>query len=145
MFLVEDDRGLVVQGFADEVDLLDDTVLMFEELHEYSGRPKRPGREKHAVRLEDVFGGEPVASCVPAVLLLPQRADAQESVLEPVSGSEAMFELVPNVLLTEPVSSQHHLNVLGALANGVPCYRLHTGRDLTAATALIDRLLAATS
>jgi hypothetical protein len=133
--------GLVVEGFADEVDLLDDTVLMFPELYEYAGRPKRPGREKHAVRLEEVFGSDPVATCKPSVLILPSRTDTEQSVLEPVSRSEAMIELVPNVLLTDPLTSQAHLDVLGALVAGVECYRMYTGHDLDQAVAAVDRLL----
>jgi hypothetical protein len=54
---------------------------------------------------------------------------------------EALLELAPNVLLTEPRSSQAHFDALAALAAASDCYRLETGRDLPAAARLLRKLL----
>ena len=55
---------------------------------------------------------------------------------------EALLELAPNVLLTEPRSSQAHLDVLAALVRETACYRLETGRDFHVLPTLLRNLLA---
>ena len=74
-----------------------------------------PGREKHGFRVEDVFGITPLTGCRPAVLLAPQVVAGPGSELEPLAPSEALIGLLPNVLLTDPVASQAHLDMLAAL------------------------------
>lgn len=53
---------------------------------------------------------------------------------------EALLELAPNVLLTEPRSSQAHLDALAGLVERCACYRLATGRDLDGAVHLLSGL-----
>ena len=75
--------------------------------------------------------GSPVAwECAPAVLVFPQVAGVPESELTPLSAGEALLELAPNVLLTEPRSSQAHLDALAELVAASECFRLATGTDL---------------
>jgi hypothetical protein len=52
------------------------------------------------------------------------------------------MELAPNVLLTEPASTQANLDALGRLARESPCYFLHAGNDLARTTAEVAALLA---
>ena len=54
---------------------------------------------------------------------------------------EALLELAPNVLLTEPRSSQAHLDALAALVEASACYRLATGRDLDGAVRLLEGIV----
>ena len=79
---------------------------------------------------------------------MPQResADSQvagvpESELTPLSAGEALLELAPNVLLTEPRSSQAHLDALAELVAASECFRLATGTDLEEAARRVGGLL----
>jgi hypothetical protein len=67
-------------------------------------------------------------------------AGRAESKLIPLDSGEALLELVPNVLLTESVSSQAHLDALAGLAAESTCWRLETGRDLEGAVRLLAAL-----
>jgi hypothetical protein len=58
-----------------------------------------------------------------------------------VSFDEALLELAPNVLLTEPSSSQRHLGALGSLVRAGRCFRVTTGRDFDQVAATIRQLL----
>ena len=62
--------------------------------------------------------------------------------MEPLERDEALLELAPNVLLTDPASSQRHLDALGALVRASRCFRLSAGRDFDRLTALVRELAA---
>jgi hypothetical protein len=51
---------------------------------------------------------------------------------------------VPNILLTEPASSQNHLDVLTELVSSCACFRLETGTDFdelaVSLRAMLERL-----
>jgi hypothetical protein len=64
-----------------------------------------------------------------------------DSVLTPFDKGAALLELAPNVLLTDPESSQAHLNALNRLVQDCACYRLDTGRCLTTAVAQLLELV----
>ena len=85
---------------------------------------------KLALRAERVYPTSLVDECDPAILVFPRVAGAPTSLVRPLDRGEALLELLPNVLLTEPVSSQAHLDVLGELVDASECYRLDTGTDL---------------
>ena len=136
---LSDDMVFLAQGgtrvfaFPDELDVTDETARMFPELAGFVGRPTPPGLPKHKLRVEEAFATQIDSECVAVALVVPRVTNREASRLTPLGRDEALLELVPNVLLTEPESSQRHLDALGALARSVPCYRLETGRDLTAA------------
>jgi hypothetical protein len=128
--------------FPDEVDLLRDAVDHFPELRAALDAPRLPGWPKHALRIEDVVDVRLASVCTPvAVVLLGQRASTTGPVLEPTSAEAALLELVPNVLLTEPISSQANLDALGDLTRACPCYILHPGTNLSVTAAAVASLL----
>jgi hypothetical protein len=49
--------------------------------------------------------------------------------------------LLPNVLLTEPVTTQAHLDMLAELVESLRCLRLLVGSDLDAAAACVADLV----
>jgi hypothetical protein len=72
---------------------------------------------------------------------VPADLDGGASRLEPISPEEALLELAPNVLLTEPQAAQAHLAALGSLTQQTSSYRLCAARDFDAIASLIrDRL-----
>ncbi|MFP5288248.1 MAG: hypothetical protein ACLGI9_21110 [Thermoanaerobaculia bacterium] len=139
-FLARGPKGLRVLAFPDEFDLTEQTVSFFPELASLDA-PRLSGGRKRQLRAEDVYGAEVVWECEPALLVFPRVAGTRESALEPLGKAEALLELVPNVLLTEPRSSQAHLDALSELVARSDCYRLATGTDLDGAVRLLEDLL----
>jgi len=127
-----------VLAFPDEVDVTEETVAFFPEVSSWQSTP---GWRKRQLRAEEAFGTRIVWESTPAVLVFPRVAGRTRSELRPIDPGEALLELAPNVLLTEPVSSQAHLDALAGLAKASRCYRLETGTDLEEAVRLLRGLL----
>jgi hypothetical protein len=128
VFLADTAGGLEVQGFADEVDVTDDTLSMFEQLR--PGARRQPGGGgKWSLRPEDAVGAPSSRSCRPALLVFARVANRDESRMTPLAPAQALIDLAPNVLLTDAVSAQAHLATLARLAQTTACVRLATGRD----------------
>ena len=142
VFLTTASDGVWVSGFPDEVDVTETTVAMIPELGHLAGSPLRPGRDKHGFRVEEVFGMHRVAGCRPAALLAPKVVTGPRSELEPLAPSDALVALMPNLLLTDPPSTQAHLDCLAALVESVPCLTFRVGSDLDAAAACVAELVA---
>lgn len=141
VFIAPQSGGLAAWGFSDKIDCSDATASMFAELRHMVGQPTPAGRGKHPVDVEDVFGVLPVPVCQPHALILPRISGERKSVLQPVSASYALRELVPNVLLTQRAATQAHLDTLAALVKEVPCYSLDTGTDLSFASRCVQEVL----
>lgn len=145
LFLAKRPGGVRILAFPDEVDLTDQTVAFFPELAPLLDSPPRSGWRKRQIRAEETYGAEVVWECEPALLVFPRVAGREESELIPIGEDEALFELAPNVLLTEPASSQAHLDALAELAMASRCYRLQTGRNLDGAVRMLRDLMDGTS
>ena len=138
LFLARRPGGLRLLAFPDEVDLTDQTAGFFPELASLLEAPQRDGWRKRQIRAERLYGAEVVWDCAPGLLVFPRIAGRQESTLVPIGKDEALFELAPNVLLTEQASSQAHLDILAELVSASDCYRLETGWDLGGAVQLLQ-------
>ncbi len=136
-----DGEEIRLSGFPDEVDVTARTVAMFPELHHLTDQGLRPGRDKFSFRVDDVYGVAPLAGCRPAALVFPQVVTVPTPELEPLSPSEALVQLMPNLLATEPWATQCHLDVLADLVRTVPSYTLRPGSDPDAAAACIADLV----
>lgn len=139
VFLHHEPDGLVARAFPDEVDVTDRTATMFPELTSLLARPRDPEWPKRALRLEDHVKCTPALVCRPAAVAFPTIAT--RTALQPMDAGDALVELLPNVLLTEPASSQRHVDVLSELVRTVPCFRLSVGADLDAAGILLRDLI----
>jgi len=135
-------EGLQVLAFPDEVDVTAEAVGWFPELQPWLAQPHAHGWVKHQIWVEAVYDAEIVWACPPAVLVFPQIAQTATSVVTPLAQEDALLELVPNVLLTEPAASQAHLDVLGALVRASKCYRLQMGRNVATLPALLREVVA---
>ncbi|HEX3552451.1 MAG TPA: hypothetical protein VIA62_04395 [Thermoanaerobaculia bacterium] len=140
-FLRDEPEGLAVLAFPDEFDLTDETVAFFPELRGLldAGRPE--GWRKRQVRPERAWGAGVVWRAAPSLLVFPRVAGTPESTLVPMDRGEALLELAPNVLLTEPRSSQAHLDALAGLVERSECWRLATGTDLDGAVRALAELM----
>jgi hypothetical protein len=128
---------LRVLAFPDEIDLTDEAVSFFPDL----ATRRTPGWRKRQLRAEEAFGARIAWDCEPAVLVFPRVSGRPRSELRPIEAGEALFELAPNVLLTQPEASQAHLDALAELARASRCYRLDTGTDLKEAADLLRGLV----
>jgi hypothetical protein len=140
LFLRAEQDEPVLLAFPDELDVSETTVSFFPELEARLRPDALAGAAKRQLdpaALEVAV----VAEARPALLLFPQIAPDGPSTFEPVSFDEALLELAPNVLLTEPSSSQRHLGALGSLVRAGRCFRVTTGRDFDQVAATIRQLL----
>lgn len=134
--------GLQLLAFPDELDVTEDTARLFPELGFLLERSGRPGWSKRQLRAADVpSAGVRLEAAPGIVVVIGDRRDADESLVEPVARTEALLELTPNILLTEPVSSQRHLDALDELVRASDCYRLEAGRDFDALARLLRSTL----
>jgi hypothetical protein len=141
LFLSTRTGGVRVHAFPDEVDVTDSTARFFPELCPLLTRPRQPGWPKWSFRVETVYRTNVAWTCAPAAVVFPRIAHTAGSRLEPMRSDEALLELLPNVLLTEPRACQAHLAALAELTSSTPCYRLWTGADFDALPALLGALL----
>jgi hypothetical protein len=141
LFLERAARRLQVLAFPEEVDVSVETVGLLPCLAGRLRAPELLGWPKRQLSTWDLSGPGVAWRCDPVALILPRIADRAESALTRLDSSQAFFELLPNVLLTESASSQAHLDALAELVGSRPCYRLDTGRDLAGAAALLRPLV----
>ena len=130
--------GVELVAFPDEVDLTHESLAMMPGLAARKGIGKPEGWRKFGLRGEEAFARPVAWRCAPRLLVFPRvQGLRQDSAMEPIGADEALLELAPNVLLTQPAASQAHFDALAQLARACTCYRLETGRDLAAAAALL--------
>jgi hypothetical protein len=141
LFLIRRPDGFRILAFPEEVDVSDQTVGFFPELSFLLRSPKRRGWPKRQIRPKEVYGAEVAPEARPAAVVIPRIAEAETSVVTKMNPDEALLEIVPNVLLTEPRSCQAHLEALRELVKFTPCYRLDTGRDFDRLSILFRELL----
>lgn len=142
VFLALDD-GIGVLAFPDHIGVTPETAGLLPDLARdprYAA-PVPEGERKHELPVSTLPTVDVPARTRPAAFVLVEPT-SQAYALEPIDPSEALIALAPNVLATETVSSQAHLDSLAALVGSCPSYRL-TGRGpLEAAGGLLRPLLA---
>jgi hypothetical protein len=131
VFLGADDDGIRALAFPDDLDLTDATVCFFPELSELLRRAPGDGWPKHQLAVDDVAGTHTVLECRPRAVVCPRVGTSASSTLEAIAPADALLELAPSVLLTDPASTQAHLDTLGRLVSQCRCLRLEAGRDFS--------------
>ena len=129
VFIIDRPEGFHILAFPEEVDVSDQTAGFFPELSFLSGIPKRCGWRKRQIHPVTVYGAKVALEAKATAVVIPRIGQTENSAITRIDADEALLEMVPNVLLTEPSSCRAHLNVLRELATSTPCYRLETGRD----------------
>jgi hypothetical protein len=142
VYMDRDACGWRVHAFPDQIDLCADTVEMFPELLHVADAPVPPGWRKRQVRAEAVYGSTITWHAPARVLIFPSVSGKATSAIRPLSPQEALFELAPNVLLTDITRSQQHLDALAGLVSQCACYHLDTGRDLDEAVEVVREAVA---
>ena len=141
LFLCPRAQGLRALAFPDELDVTAHTASFFPELQDLAHVPRPGSRPKQSWSPARVYSAVPTWECAPAVLVFPQAARADESLLTPMPKDAAFLELIGNVVRTDAPSAQAHLGALAALVQQCRCLRLHTGRDFAAVATLLRSAL----
>jgi hypothetical protein len=141
LFLALCSGGLRVLAFPDELDIAPDACALLPLVSHLAGITPSAGTLKHRVSPAELNVTDQKWECAPRVVVFPKIAHADRSTLTRINAQEALVELAPNVLLTEPHSCQAHLQALGRLAAEAACYRLDTGRDFDRLPRLLRGLL----
>jgi hypothetical protein len=142
VFLQQNASGWCARAFPDQVDLCPDAADVLARAWD-SHDTAMPGWHKRQVRADRVSSNPIPWSVSPRTLIFPRVSGRPTSTLRPLSREEALFELAPNVLLTNAAASQEHLNALAAVIEQCDCYRLDTGRDLDDAVDVIRTAIGA--
>lgn len=142
VFLAREESHLTACAFPEAFDLTESSLRLFPDLAHLLDTPRQQGWPKHQLPLGGRLAAQVVWSAQPSLLVFPQVHRAKSSLISPLTRSEALLELVPNVLLTETVASQRHLDALGDLVNSCACYRLQTGTDFPELALRLRELLA---
>jgi hypothetical protein len=141
LFVCPRDGLLGLRAFPDEVDVTEMTLTFFPELGPLLEKRRPPGWRKWSFHAEALYGAPIAWSAQPAAVVFPRIGQSETSRLEPMAAQDALLEMLPNVLLTDPVACQAHLAALAQLSAQTPCYRLWTGRDFLDLPGLLGRLL----
>jgi hypothetical protein len=130
-----------VMGFADSIGVTERAGERYADLRALLGEPPEAGFPKRLARIEELFGAGAVSSCAPRALVFPEVARDRLSEIKPLDGGDALVRLVPDVLLTEPATTQAHLEAIASLLGQVRCYELRSGSDLERAAELVKALV----
>jgi ABC-type iron transport system FetAB ATPase subunit len=138
-------NGTQALAFPERIDITDTTASFFPELKEIADSQRRSGWPKHEIRATDFFPNNLTWSAAPAAIIFPQISNLKESQLSAIGANEAFLELVPNVLLTDPVATKEHVAFISRLVQETPAYRLHAARDFNRITDIVTEILKTTS
>jgi hypothetical protein len=130
-----------VLGFADAVGVSERAAQHFGELRAVLDERSAEGFPKRLTRVEDLLGAPVLGSCEPRALVFPEVVRDQRSEIAPLDPREALLRLVPDVLLTDPTSTQAHLRAIASLLDQVRCFELRSGTDLERAAELVRELV----
>jgi hypothetical protein len=142
VFLARNSEGVTVRGLAEDIDVSEQTIRFFPELHFLMQSPKTVGFTKRQLHLEEVYNAMPIPESRPTAIILPHISGKPESTIARIDGDEAFREIVPNVLLTQQSVCERHFSVLADLVKQARCYRLETGKDFDHLPILMQRILA---
>ena len=92
--------------------------------------------------IEQVYGDVRAEEAAIDLLLFPRISDIDRSITLPISPSEALSLLLSQGLDGwDKETAATHFSILANLAQQIPAYRLHLGRDTSALPDLVNRLL----
>jgi hypothetical protein len=105
--------------------------------------PDTAGRQRQRVRLEEVYPGHQVLTCLPGVLLFARIVPQAHSTVRPLESRSALQALLANSgpQLFDRETMPQHLEVLKHLVQQATPYELQAGHDLYQQPDLLGHLL----
>ncbi len=144
VFLSSRGEAWRVLAFPDEVDVTPQTLAFFPELSRNAAHEGASFRLKRPLDVCALYGVAATWECEPRMLVFPHPGVGDRSEFTPLGRDEALMQLASNVLRTDPVASQRHLDALAGVVRQCACFRLKTGRDFAALSARIRGALETT-
>lgn len=133
MVFIRVDEKPTVCGLTEELDVTPESALLFPVLAHRTRHAPPDGWPKHRLAPERLGSIRMGALGIPLALLFLDKQHEGPPRFESLAPADALLELAPNVLLTEPSATQAHLHALGAVAHAVPSRRFATGGTLSCA------------
>ena len=139
--LINDKPEIWAHSVYNSVKIGEKTLRFFPELERHVENQKRAPEDKaflfhHKFQPEKILLGCPLKALITLII-----ADAEDSRLEPIGTQEVIASLSVSTMWQLTHTGPSVFNHLKRVAEFLPCYRLHLGRDLTQAPELIGGLL----
>ncbi|MHB0914246.1 MAG: phosphoenolpyruvate carboxykinase (ATP) [Thermoleophilia bacterium] len=142
VFLREDDGTVESLSFPEEINVTENTIAMIPELAGVDNFTANPFRDKSSFPIEELYPGCIVDAAVPSVLIFPEVTGSTDTVVEAMSGSEALtLSMRYGFFFMDPATTARHFEVLAALVKQVSCFRLYSGSDQVQLNEKIGALL----
>ena len=133
------DNGVDVLCYPEAVNVFDDTIVSFPELHHLFGEHSA---YKRSFWIEDVYPDSIVESALARVLIFPQVAETGISRLEYIPRRQALVRLLPHSLETwDKEVMPDNFSALSRLVETTTAYKLYLGRDLARLPRMVSELL----
>lgn len=127
---MNDSDGVDALGFPEEVNVSRQTMELLPELSEVKNITVNDYRDKSSFCVEDLYPGCLSDRSLPVALIFPEIANAEETILETVSPTEALeLSIRFGYFFLDPSTTARHLEILSRLAMQTDSYRLRCGRD----------------
>lgn len=131
-------------SFPEEINVNDQTVELLPELSRVKKFTVNALRQKSSFSIEELYPGCVVESSWPEVLVFPEIADADATVAEPMSRTEALaLSMRYGFFFLDPSTTGRHFEILSQLVRQADCYRLYSGRNQEELERAVDGLLSA--
>ena len=139
--LLSDACGIRAYSVYNSAKIEEKTLQLFPELHTHIQNTGRTKEEK-AFLFHHQFQPEKILLECPLKALLSLKIEkSQESWLEPIHSEEALPSLAMSTMWQLTHTGPTVFHRLQKIAEKLPCYLLHLGRDLMQAPKLIEKIL----
>jgi hypothetical protein len=146
VFLRETDGRVEALAFPEEINVTDETVDLFPDLARVENFTVNELRQKSSFSIEELYPGCVTDRSIPALLVFPQIAGDEATVLKPMSRTEALaLSMRYGFFFMDPSTTGRHFEILSLLARQSECYRLFSGRDQEELERVVDTLLTGTA
>ncbi|MBE0428993.1 MAG: hypothetical protein IBX61_03870 [Thermoleophilia bacterium] len=137
----EEDRVRVL-SFPEEINVKEETIQLLPELSKVKNFSFNELRGKSSFSIDELYPGCVVESSIPRVLVFPEIADSDATVVEPMSRTEALaLSMRYGFFFLDPSTTARHFEILSRLAGQAHCYRLYAGRNQEELERVIGSLL----
>lgn len=141
-FIKKEGKGMKLLAFPDELDVTEETILLFPEMKALPEDAFKKGLRKRKFWVERVYPDSIVDTAVPKILLFPNIVQEEESHLRPLSKAEAVGRFLPHSLLVfDGEIAEKHFHLLCHIVEKVDCYQLDFGKDILHVHKLIEEIL----
>ena len=143
VFLRESGGPVEALSFPEEINVSEQTIELIPELSRVENFTVNELRQKSSFQIEELYPGCIADSSAPALMVFPQIAETEATVLAPMTNTEALaLALRYGFFFLDPSTTGRHFEILSLLAKQTQCFRLYSGSDQEQLEHAVDTLLA---